>query len=130
MTRPLEVLVVEPNSAMRTSLRGVLALEDDVRVAGVAADMLSALRLADRAHADAALVDDRAATLGRSASADAIVALAKRLPVVVTGMGEAAAYTRPYREAGASGYWCKTANIEELTQLLRDAAGAPRRRAA
>ena len=91
--------------------------------------MLSALRLAGRVHADVVLVDDRVSALGSASCADAIGALARRLPVVVIGVGEAAAYTEPYRVAGACGYWCKTAGFEQLTLLLREAA-ATRRRAA
>ena len=129
MREPLEVLVVEPHPGMRASLRGVLAVEDGVHVAGEATDVLSALRVAGRVHADVAIVDDRAAALGAGGSAEGIGALARQLPVVVIGMGEPQAYTRPYLEAGASAYWCKTGEFDELVLLMRGAATAPPRAA-
>ena len=76
MSQPLEVLVAEPNLAMRTSLCSVLADEADIGIAGAASDMVSALRLAGHVHADVAVVDDRLASLGSPWSADTIGALA------------------------------------------------------
>ena len=129
MSQPLEVLVAEPNLAMRTSLCSVLADEADIGIAGAASDMVSALRLAGHVHADVAVVDDRLASLGSPWSADTIGALAKRVPVIVIGTGESAAYAPPYLDAGASGYWCMTCELDELVLLLRTAA-AVRPRAA
>jgi DNA-binding NarL/FixJ family response regulator len=43
------VLVVDPHPALRASLRAALELEDGVRVAGEAGDLLAGLRVA--AHA-------------------------------------------------------------------------------
>lgn len=126
MQRPLEVLVVEPHRGMRASLCNVLALVSDVHVAARSGDMLSALRAASRVHADVAIVDDRAAALGAAASAELIGALARRVPVVVIGMGEPAAYTRPYLDAGASGYWCKTEDLGRLIAALRARRGPSR----
>jgi two-component system response regulator EvgA len=127
MHDPLEVLVVEPHRGMRTSLCNVLSLEDDFHVAARSADMLSAVRDASRTAADVAIVDDRLTALGPPA--EAIGTLAKRLPVVIIGMGEPGLYTRPYLDAGAAGYWCKTGDFGELTQLLRDIATGHRRAA-
>ena len=122
MSQRLEVLVVESRLAMRTSLYSVLAVEDGIGIAGAAPDMVSAVRLAGQVHADVAVVDDRVARLGSPWCGDAIGALATRVPVIVLGMGESPAYTPPYLEAGASGYWCKTDELDELVRLMRVAA--------
>jgi DNA-binding NarL/FixJ family response regulator len=129
MHAPIEILVVEPHRGMRKSLCSLLAVGGDLRVVAESADVLSALRDAARLHADVAIVDNRAAALGGGSAAKAIGALAKRLPVVVIGMGEPAAYSRLYLEAGASGYWCKTSDFHELTKIVRDAAAARRQAA-
>jgi DNA-binding NarL/FixJ family response regulator len=118
---PIELLVVDSHPAMRGALRASLELEDGVRVAGEAGDMLAALRLAAVARMTLALVDSRLAGLQSPLVLDGLRALARRVAVVVMGMGDPALYAASYVAAGASGYWAKDGDLAALVGLLRDA---------
>ena len=127
MHEPIELLVVDSRAAMRDALRVALELEDDIRVAGEAGDMLAALRFAADGAITLALVDSRLAGLQSPLGLDALRALARRVAVVVMGTGDRALYDAPYVEAGASGYWAKDDDLDVLVGLLRAAADGRRR---
>jgi DNA-binding NarL/FixJ family response regulator len=92
-----------------------------MRVAGEAGDMLTALRLAAEARITLALVDSRLAGLQSPLALDGLRALARRVAVVIIGMGDPALYAASYVAAGASGYWAKDGDLTALMALLRDA---------
>jgi DNA-binding NarL/FixJ family response regulator len=112
---------VDPHPAMRRALRAALELEDGIRVAGEAGDMLTALRDAADSRIAVAIVDSRLAGLQSPFTLDGLRALARRAPVVVMGTGDPALYAASYVEAGASGYWAKDGDLTALIGLLRDA---------
>jgi DNA-binding NarL/FixJ family response regulator len=118
---PIELLVVDSHPAMRGALRAALELEDGIRVAGEAGDMLAALRIAAEARIALALVDSRLAGLQSPFALDGLRALVRRVAVVVMGTGDPALYAASYGEAGASGYWAKDGDLTALVGLLRDA---------
>jgi two-component system, NarL family, response regulator NreC len=118
---PLGVLVVDPHPAMRGALRAALQLEDGIRVAGEAGDMFTALRDAADSRIAVALVDSRLAGLQSPLALDALRALARRVRLVVMGMGDPALYAASYVAAGASGYWAKDGDLSALVALLRAA---------
>jgi two-component system, NarL family, response regulator NreC len=117
----LGVLVVDPHPAMRGALRAALELEDGIRVAGEAGDMFTALRDAADSRIAVALVDSRLAGLQSPLALDALGALARRVRLVVMGMGDPELYAASYVEAGASGYWAKDGDLTALVALLRAA---------
>ena len=121
MHEPIELLVVDAHPAMRGALRASLGLEDGIRIAGEAGDMLGALRLAADAPLTVALVDSRLAGLQSPLGLDALRALARRVAVVVMGMGDPALYAAAYVAAGASGYWTKDGDLATLVALLQAA---------
>jgi DNA-binding NarL/FixJ family response regulator len=118
---PIELLVVDAHPAMRGALRTPLQLEDGIRVAGEAGNMLTALRIAADARITLAIVDSRLAGLQSPLALDALRALARRVAVVVMGMGDPALYAASYVAAGASGYWAKDGDLTALVGLLRAA---------
>jgi DNA-binding NarL/FixJ family response regulator len=122
------VLVVDPHPAMRRALRAALELEDGIRVAGEAGDMLTALRDAADSRIAVALVDSRLAGLQSPLALDALRTLARRVRLVVMGTGDPELYAASYFDAGASGYWAKDGELPALVALLR--AGVDRRPAA
>jgi DNA-binding NarL/FixJ family response regulator len=128
MRDTIEVLLVEPHAGMRHTLRWVLDREDGIHVLGEAADALAAVRSAARKPFSVALVDSRLVALGSTTTVDALKYLARRAPVIVMGMEDAALYAAPYMAAGAHGYWMKSDDVGALTELLRSAA--ERRRSA
>ncbi len=121
MHEPIELLVVDARPAMRGALRAALELEDGIRFAGEAGDMLAALRVAADARITVAIVDSRLAGLQVPLALDGLRALARRAPVVVMGMGDPALYAASYVAAGASGYWAKDGDLTALVGLLRAA---------
>jgi DNA-binding NarL/FixJ family response regulator len=123
---PIELLVVDPHPAMRAALRAALELEDGIRVAGEAGDVLGALRVAADAPLTVALVDSRLAGVQSPLALDALRALARRVTVVVMGTGDPALYAASYVGAGASGYWAKDGDLAALVGLLRAATNRER----
>jgi DNA-binding NarL/FixJ family response regulator len=123
---PIELLVVESNPVLRGALCGALELEDDIRVAGEVGDMFAGLRVAADAPTSVAIVDSRLAGLASPLALDALKALARRVPVVVMGMGDPALYAGPYVAAGASGYWAQDSELAALVGLLRAATDRER----
>lgn len=123
MHEPIELLVADPHPAMRGALRAALELEDGIRVAGEIGDMAGALRVAADARIRLAIVDSRLAGLQSPLALDGLRALARRVPVVVMGMGAPALYAAAYVAAGASGYWAKDGDLPVLVDLLRAAVG-------
>jgi DNA-binding NarL/FixJ family response regulator len=119
---------VDPHPAMRRALRAALELEDGIRVAGEAGDMLTALRDAADSRIAVALVDSRLAGLQSPLALDALRTLARRVRLVVRGTGDPELYAASYFDAGASGYWAKDGELPALVALLR--AGVDRRPAA
>jgi DNA-binding NarL/FixJ family response regulator len=117
----IELLVVDYHPAMRGALRAALELEDGIRVAGEAGDMLAALRFAADAPITLAIVDGQLAGLQSPLALDALRALARRVAVVVMGTGDPALYAASFVEAGASGYWAKDGDLTALVGLLRAA---------
>jgi two-component system, NarL family, nitrate/nitrite response regulator NarL len=113
---------------MRRSLQESLAAEPGISIAGEAGDMHAALRLAEN-DISVAIVDSAVAPLASTAAQEALKALARRAPTVVTGMGDPSLYAAPYLAAGATGYWAKYDELATLVAMLRSAA-APRRQAA
>jgi DNA-binding NarL/FixJ family response regulator len=123
---PIALLIADARPAMRGALRAALELEDDMRVAFEAGDMLAALRLAADQPITVAILDCQLAKLGSPLGLHALEALARRVAVVVTGMGESALYAASYVAAGASGYWAKDDDLDALVGLVRAAADGRR----
>ena len=121
MHEPIDLLVADPHPAMRGALCAALRLEDGIRVAGEASDMFAALRDVADARITLAIIDSGLAGLQSPLALDALRALARRVPVVVMGMGDPALYAAAYVEAGASGYWAKDGDLTALVGLLRAA---------
>jgi len=118
---PIELLVVDPQPALRGALRAALELED------VHADRRGGRRPGcccsgrPDGRIAVALVDSRLAELQSPFALEALRALARRVPVVVMGMGDPALYAASYVAAGASGYWAKDGDLTALVGLLRAA---------
>ena len=83
-----------------------LELEDGIRVAGEAGDMLTALRDVADSRIAVALLDSRLAGLQSPLALDALRALARRVRLVVMGTGDPELYAASYAASDPVGERC------------------------
>jgi DNA-binding NarL/FixJ family response regulator len=119
MRRLVRVAIVDSHAALRAALRTLIAGEDGMQVVGEAGDRRAA---ADAGDVDVVVVDERVAGAGTRQQRAALVAMSRRAPVVVTGMGDPALYAGAHLEAGAAGYWPKFGEVDALIALVRRVA--------
>jgi DNA-binding NarL/FixJ family response regulator len=120
---PLKVLVVEDHDSLRDLFRICLAMEDDLRLVGLAADGESALELAAALQPDAVVLDHE---LPGQDGLAALPALRAAVPGVRVIMFSASAddATRALAYArGADAYLVKDdSDIEDVLAALRSSA--------
>ncbi|GAA1811955.1 response regulator transcription factor [Actinomadura chokoriensis] len=118
----LRVMIVDDHPIVREGLRGMLAAEPDIEVAGEAASGDEAVALVPRIAPDVVLMDLR------MPSGDGVSAI-ERLPghriLVLTTFQDDADIVRAI-EAGAAGYLLKDASRAVLAAAVRDAAAGRR----
>nr|WP_203596310.1 response regulator transcription factor [Actinomadura bangladeshensis] len=115
-------MIVDDHPIVREGLRGMLAAEPDIEVAGEAASGDEAVALVPRIAPDVVLMDLR------MPSGDGVSAI-ERLPghriLVLTTFQDDADIVRAI-EAGAAGYLLKDASRADLAAAVRDAAAGRR----
>jgi DNA-binding NarL/FixJ family response regulator len=116
----VRILILEPHSMLRATLRDLLDSEPDFSVS--AEQSISTVNARQRLDStDVVLVDESIAG-GTSTGARAVLAtLAERALVVVMGMGDPVYYEDAHVAAGAVGYWRKGSDIDVLIRLVRAA---------
>jgi DNA-binding NarL/FixJ family response regulator len=120
----IKILLVEDQQLVREGLKGLLGLQEDLRVVGEANDGAEALEWLGACAADelpdVILSDMRMPRLDGLGLIRALAARALRIPVVLlTTFDDAAAFDEAAR-AGAKGFLLKAISPETLTQALRD----------
>ena len=118
----IAVLIADPHPRTRSGLRIALKHSETVRVVGEAADLTSAISAVSSARVDVVLADSRLAGLASESARAGLAQLTRRVPVIVMGMGDPRDYTAPLQAAGATDYWAKDGNLEQLTERLITAA--------
>ncbi|MFV2171802.1 response regulator [Actinomadura sp. LOL_016] len=118
----LRVMIVDDHPVVREGLRGMLAAEPDIEVAGEAASGAEAVALAPRIDPDVILMDLR---MPSGDGAGAIRRLPGRRIVVLTTYDDHAEIARAI-EAGAAGCLLKDASRAELAAAVRDVAAGRR----
>ena len=117
----IRVLVVDDHAVVREGLRGFLELQDDIEVAGEAADGDEAVEAAERLTPDVILMDLVMPNLDGLA---AMRILRERLPtarvIVLTSFFDDE-QLMPALRAGAAGYLLKNAPPQELARAVRAA---------
>jgi DNA-binding NarL/FixJ family response regulator len=120
----IKILLVEDQQLVLEGLKGLLALQADLRVVGEAHDGAEALEWLTAARPedmpDVILSDMRMPRLDGLGLIRALAARALRLPVILlTTFDDAAAFDEAAR-AGAKGFLLKAISPETLAQALRD----------
>ncbi len=119
MTAPIKVLIADDHAVVRNGLKMLLELEDDIVVAGEAADGREAVDEAQRLCPDVVLMDLTMPELG---GIEATKLLQEACPaakvLVLTSIVEDSQIVAAVR-AGAAGYLLKEASPEEVSESVR-----------
>jgi len=119
VTAPIKVLIADDHAVVRNGLKMLLELEDDIVVAGEAADGREAVDEAQRLCPDVVLMDLTMPELG---GIEATKLLQEACPaakvLVLTSIVEDSQIVAAVR-AGAAGYLLKEASPEEVSESVR-----------
>lgn len=118
----LRVLLVDDHPVVRAGLAGMLGAEDDIEVAGEAADGDEAVAMARRMRPDVVLMDLRMPKLDGVAATERIVAAIPDARVLVLTTYDTDREIVRAVEAGATGYLLKDASRAQLADAVRAAA--------
>lgn len=123
MNNPIKILLVEDQQLVREALKGLLALNAEVRIVGEASDGAEALALIEQMGSqppDLVLSDMRMPRLDGLGLIRALAARALNISVVLlTTFDDAAAFDDAVR-AGARGFLLKAISPDTLLQALRE----------
>jgi class 3 adenylate cyclase len=119
MTAPIKVLIADDHAVVRNGLKMLLELEDDIVVAGEAADGREAVDEAQRLCPDVVLMD---LTMPEVGGIEATKLLQEACPsarvLVLTSIVEDSQILAAVR-AGAAGYLLKEASPEQVSESVR-----------
>ena len=120
--RPIRVLLADDHPVVRAGLRGMLAAEPDIEVAGEAGSGAEAVALSRAGGYDVILMDLRMPGCDGVAATEQIIAADPGARVVVLTTYETDADILRAVAAGATGYLLKDATSAELAEAVRAAA--------
>jgi DNA-binding NarL/FixJ family response regulator len=120
--RPIRVLLADDHPVVRAGLRGMLAAEPDIEVAGEAGSGAEAVALSRAGGYDVILMDLRMPGCDGVAATEQIIAADPGARVVVLTTYETDADILRAVAAGATGYLLKDATSAELADAVRAAA--------
>jgi two-component system, NarL family, response regulator NreC len=122
----VRVLIVDDHKVVRSGLRRVLEVEDDIEVVGEAGDLREAVFEARAQKPDIVLMD---VVMPGGSGIEATPAVLKEVPeakVLILSMQDDPSYVREAFEVGASGYVLKEAADVEVVSAIREVAGGGR----
>jgi DNA-binding NarL/FixJ family response regulator len=120
-TRPIRLLLVDYQQAVRRGLKMRLALEEDLEVVGEAGDATEAMPLARALHPDVIVIDVGGQGASGVGAIERLRAAAPRSAVVVFTLRDDAATRELARTAGAA-FVAKHRTEETLLATIRGAA--------
>jgi len=120
--QPIRVLLADDHPVVRAGLRGMLAAEPDIEVAGEAGSGAEAVALSRAGGYDVILMDLRMPGCDGVAATEQIIAADPGARVVVLTTYETDADILRAVAAGATGYLLKDATSAELAEAVRAAA--------
>lgn len=116
------VLIVDDDALIRDSLKMLLELEPDFKVAGLAANGQEAIDFCKQELPDLVLMDIRMPVLDGVLGTKRLKALYPQLPVVVLTTFRDEEYIKEAMRNGASGYILKSQPADSIIESLRAAA--------
>lgn len=118
----IRVVIADDQPLIRTGLRTVLEVEDDITVVGEAADGGQAVELCTTERADVVLMDVRMPRMDGLTAARRLQELGSPTRVVMLTTFDLDQYVYEALRAGASGFLLKDATAGELVSAIRVAA--------
>ncbi len=119
---PIRVLLVDDQSLVRSGFRMLIEAEDDMEVAGEAADGVQALQVLAQRAVDVVLMDIRMPVLDGVQTTRRIVEAGLPARVLVLTTFDLDEYVFAALKAGASGFLLKDARPAELLSAIRNVA--------
>jgi DNA-binding NarL/FixJ family response regulator len=121
-TKPIRLLLVDDQPAVRRGLRMRFALEPDLEVVGEAGGVAEAISLARVLHPDVVLMDVEMPGVSGIAAIATLRRVAPHSTVVIFTLYDDAAMRARAREAGATAFVAKHQTEETLLAAIRRAA--------
>jgi two-component system, NarL family, response regulator NreC len=121
--REISVVLADDHNVIRTGLRALLEVEDDIRVIGEAADAPAARKLVRDRRPDVLVLDLQMPGAEPASDVPALREEAPGTAIVVLTMQSDPRRARELLRAGASAYVLKQAAERQLTAAIRAAAG-------
>ncbi len=115
----IRVVVVDDQEMVRAGFAALLAAQDDIEVAGQAANGAEALAVCARAEPDVVLMDVRMPVLDGVAAAARLLETPTRARVLMLTTFDVDDYVYAALRAGASGFLLKDATPAELVSAVR-----------
>ncbi len=119
MAEPIQVLIADDHTIVRSGVRMLLDAEPEFRVVGEAVDGQEALAMIEKLHPDVVLMDISMPGMGGLEATRQIKARWPEIKVLVLTMHRTEEYFFEMLKAGASGYVLKVARPGELIQAVR-----------
>ena len=119
MTAPIKVLIADDHAVVRNGLKMLLELEDDIVVAGEAADGRQAVEEVRRLEPDVVLMDLTMPEMGGIEATKELRELRPETKVLVLTSIAADEQVLAAVRAGAIGYLLKEASPEEVSESIR-----------
>lgn len=124
--KTIRILLVDDHMVVRSGLSTVLAVYDDMELAGEAGDGEEAIRLCERLQPDVVLMDLLMPKMDGVTATKTIKERWPRIIVIALTSFKEQEYVEGALKAGASGYLLKNISAEELVNAIRRAvAGQP-----
>jgi DNA-binding NarL/FixJ family response regulator len=118
--KKITVLLAEDHTIVREGFRRMLELEDDLEVAGEAADGRQAVALAEKLHPEVVLMDIAMPLLnGLEATRQVLKALPATKVLMLSAHSDDA-YVKTAAEAGAVGFLLKQTSAHDVCRAIRE----------
>lgn len=119
-SQPIKLIVVDDHDIMREGLVRLLKHEPDLQIVGLASNGREAVDLARRKPADVILLDIVMDDMSGLEAARQILSVRPEVKIVMVTMYEEKAFLYEALQSGASGYFLKGSNSNELINTIRN----------
>jgi len=123
--RKIRVLLADDHAMFRQGIREMLSTDEEIEVAGEAANGLEAVALAQKLGPDVVLLDVEMPVMGAKQAMERMLENSPPPRVVIVTMHDDQRLVRELIGLGAVAYLVKSATIEELLAAVHTAASSP-----